>query len=192
MHSRMRRSALARARDGDLAALGVLLHSFRPYVRVLVHELWPKALHARGDDSDLIQDAFLEVHRVFPEFRGSTMAEFVCWLRRIVLRVAQRRVRRERSDGRTPEREHTEDEMLAQLTASELSPAARAERSEQVDLLTAALALLSDDMQQVVLARHVDELPHAVIAERLGRSEAAVRVLYVRALDRLRHLLPRS
>jgi len=49
-----------------------------------------------------------------------------------------------------------------------------------------ALARLPKDMQQVLLGRLVDGLPHAVIAQRLGRSEEAVRVLCGRALSRLR------
>jgi DNA-directed RNA polymerase specialized sigma24 family protein len=44
-------------------------------------------------------------------------------------------------------------------------------------------------MQQVILGRFVEDQPHAVLAERLGRSEAAVRMLYLRALRRLREEL---
>jgi RNA polymerase sigma-70 factor (ECF subfamily) len=49
-----------------------------------------------------------------------------------------------------------------------------------------ALARLPDDMQQVLLGRHMDGLSYAELAGRLGRTEAAVRVLYTRALRRLR------
>jgi RNA polymerase sigma-70 factor (ECF subfamily) len=51
------------------------------------------------------------------------------------------------------------------------------------------IAGLPDDMQQVLLGRHLDGLSYAVLAERLGRSEGAVRVLYTRALRRVRELL---
>lgn len=41
-------------------------------------------------------------------------------------------------------------------------------------------------MQQVLLGRHVDQASYADLAERLGCSEGAVRVLYTRAVRRLR------
>jgi RNA polymerase sigma-70 factor (ECF subfamily) len=59
-------------------------------------------------------------------------------------------------------------------------------QQEQAARLTAALARLPDDMQQVLLYRHVDGLSYADLAALLGRSEGAVRVLYTRALRRLR------
>ena len=43
-------------------------------------------------------------------------------------------------------------------------------------------------MQQVLLGRHLDGLSHAELARVLGRSESAVRMLYLRALRRLREL----
>ena len=49
-----------------------------------------------------------------------------------------------------------------------------------------AVARLPEDMQAVILGRHVDDAPYAELAARLGRSEGAVRVLYTRALRRLR------
>jgi RNA polymerase sigma-70 factor (ECF subfamily) len=49
-----------------------------------------------------------------------------------------------------------------------------------------ALSRLPEDMQQVLLGRHLDGASYGVLAERLGRSEGAVRVLYTRALRRLR------
>jgi RNA polymerase sigma-70 factor (ECF subfamily) len=72
------------------------------------------------------------------------------------------------------------------LTADEVTPAEQAIRSEQAARMAAALARLPEDMQQVLLGRHMDDLPYTILAEHLGRSEAAVRVLYTRALRRLR------
>src|SRR5205823_3121257 len=135
-------------------------------------------LQSQVDDSDMIQDAWLEVHRSFAGFRGRTVAEFVAWLRQVVLRSAGRTFRKlvdrpragaaaDASEGGGP------------LADSGSSPSARASRVEQESRVTEALARLPEDMQQVLLGRFVDGLPHAVLAERLGRTEGAVRVLYV-------------
>src|SRR6516162_9375904 len=88
-----RQAALECARQGDTRALGKLLESFRPYVRVMLRAFQDERLRARIDTSDLIQDALLEAHRSFAGFRGTTVAELVMWLRQIVLRSAGRTLR---------------------------------------------------------------------------------------------------
>lgn len=49
--------------------------------------------------------------------------------------------------------------------------------------------LLPADMREVVL-RLVDDLPHAEIARRIGRTEQATRMLLVRSVRRLREMTP--
>src|SRR4051812_29366272 len=93
MDSRQRQAALDLARQGDGQALGELLESFRPYARALVQGFRDERLQSQVDDSDMIQDAFLEVQRSFAGFRGRTVAEFVVWLRQVVLRSAGRTFR---------------------------------------------------------------------------------------------------
>ena len=75
---------------------------------------------------------------------------------------------------------------MDQLADSGSSPSAQAMRHELTAKITDAVARLPRDMQQVLLARLVDGLPHAVIAERMKRTETAVRMLFVRALSRLK------
>jgi RNA polymerase sigma-70 factor (ECF subfamily) len=186
MESRERQAALARARQGDNKALGELLQSFRPYVQAIVRGFRDRRLQGRLDDSDMTQNAFLEAHRSFATFQGTTVAELVVWLRAIALRTAGHSVRAYLgTEMRNPTREQTVAD-LSQLPAASDTPSRQALHQEQASRLAEALARLPDDMQRVLLGRHVDELPYAVLAEQLGRSEAAVRVLYTRALKRLR------
>jgi RNA polymerase sigma-70 factor (ECF subfamily) len=187
MDARERQAALERARQGDGHALGELLQSFHPYVRAIVRGFQDKRLQARLDDSDMIQIAFLEAHRSFPNFQGSTVAEWVVWLRQVVLRACGHARREQLATAkRDPAREQV-GETLNNLPAdASESPSGLAIQHEQTARLAEALARLPDDMQRVLLGRHVDELPYAVLAEQLGRTEAAVRVLYTRALRRLR------
>jgi RNA polymerase sigma-70 factor (ECF subfamily) len=186
MNAGEQQTALAQARLGDRQALGQLLESFRPYVRYLVRALGGERLQPRLGESDLIQDALLEAHRDFGQFRGGTVAELTAWLRRIVLRSAGRALRDHLEAGK---RALGCEEPAANLDGRAdpgSSPSAQAMRHEQAARMAEALARLPDDMQQVLLGRHMDGLSYAVLAERLGRSEGAVRVLYTRALRRLR------
>ena len=93
MNAHERQAALDSARRGDAAALGALLESLRPYVRVLVRGLDAERLQARLDESDLIQDALLEAHQEFPHFRGASPPELTAWLRQIVLRTVSHALR---------------------------------------------------------------------------------------------------
>ena len=189
MNAGEQQAALARARLGDRDALGQLLESFRPYVRYLVRALGGERLQPRLGESDLIQDALLEAHRSFAGFRGTTVAELVMWLRQIVLRSAGRTLRSFAGTGkRDPAREQPAEDLDALAADSGSSPSAEAVRHEQAARMAEALACLPEDMQQVLLARYVDDLPYAVIAQRMNRTETALRMLYVRALRRLREI----
>ena len=184
-----RQAALERARQGDTQALGELFESFRPYVRVIVRASRDKRLQGRIDDSDLIQEAFLEAHRSFADFRGSCVAELMVWLRRIVVRTSYNTRRHFIQTGkRDLAREQGVDEIAELPADSGSSPSAVASRHEEAARMAEALAQLPEEMQQVLLARHVDDLPHATIADQLGRTEGATRMLYLRALRRLREL----
>jgi RNA polymerase sigma-70 factor (ECF subfamily) len=189
MDAQERQSKLDQALQGNTEALGELLHSFRPYIRVLVRACRSARLRAPLDDSDLIQDACLEAQRSFADFRGTTVAELLAWLRRLVLRTAGRTLRGFVGTAkRDPSREQTAEDLDRLADKSGSSPSAQAIRHEQAARMAEAVARLPEDMQQVLLARHMDGLAHAVIAAQIGRTESAVRMLYLRALRRLREL----
>src|SRR5262245_40520467 len=93
MNAEQRREALERARQGDADALGRLLESYRPYLRLLVQGACGGRLRARMDDSDLVQGALLEASRGIGQFRGTTPAELTAWLRQIALRTVRHALR---------------------------------------------------------------------------------------------------
>jgi RNA polymerase sigma-70 factor, ECF subfamily len=184
-----RLAALESARRGDAQALGQLLDSFRPYVRVIVRGLRDPRLQGRLDESDFVQDALLEAHRNFASFRGTTVAELAAWLRRVAVRTAGRTLRGFVGTAKRDLDCERPGELLDGLAVSPAeSPSDQLIRHEEAATLAEALSRLPDDMQQVLLGRHLDGLSHADIARALGRSEAAVRMLYLRALRRLREL----
>ena len=76
------------------------------------------------------------------------------------------------------------------LPARDASPSGQAAASEQLLQLAEVLERLPDDYRQVILLRNIEELSHEEIAERMGRSVGAVRMLWIRALAALRDALP--
>ena len=55
--------------------------------------------------------------------------------------------------------------------------------------VTAALAELAPDYQEVIVLRNLERLPFAEVAERMGRSRPAVQMLWMRAIRRLQEML---
>ena len=86
----------AAACAGSTTGLGRLLSLYTNYLKLLVAAQLDQRLRARVSPSDVVQEAFFEAHRDFHQFRGESTAEFVAWLRRIVvnniLRVVEQHV----------------------------------------------------------------------------------------------------
>jgi RNA polymerase sigma-70 factor (ECF subfamily) len=78
---------------------------------------------------------------------------------------------------------------LEQELADPADLEADVERSELADLLERALHLLPAPTRQVLVARYVQEMPYAAIAEQMGLREGAVKVLAHRARLALRQVL---
>jgi RNA polymerase sigma-70 factor (ECF subfamily) len=184
---------IARARAGDAAALGRLLEAYRNYLRLLARSLIGQVLRLRLDPSDLIQETFLEAYRDFPGFAGSGEHELVAWLRRILVRNLVDQVRYHRAPSRD-DRLHESLEALLERSGREVhetlagrfsSPSAQAARREHAVLLADALAGLPADYREVIMLRNFDHLAFEDVAARMDRSSGAVRMLWVRALERL-------
>ena len=191
------------ARQGSSACLGRLMTLYANYLKLLAMTQLDSRLRARVSPSDVVQESFFEAHRDFDQFRGQSTAEFVAWLRRIVvnniLRVVEQHLLAEKRDVR---REVSIEEIGRRLEQSTLrletllaeatdSPSGCAVRREDEVLLADALAELPADYRDAIVLRHIEGLPFEVVAQRMGRSAGAVRMLWLRALKRLRETLER-
>src|SRR5579883_2315221 len=85
---------LREARDGNVEALGDALTAFRSRLtRFAVKYLGTRKVSPVTSPSELVQNMELIATRHFPDFRGSTTAEWWRWLRRILLRIMIRAAR---------------------------------------------------------------------------------------------------
>jgi RNA polymerase sigma-70 factor, ECF subfamily len=189
---------LQAARAGDTQALGGLLELYRNYLRLLARLQVGRRLQGKADPSDLVQEAFLAAQRSFPQFRGNSEGEFVDWLRQILasklIDLARRYLQAGRRDVRL-ERQLAADldtssrALGAALAAPSSSPSSRAARREQAVLLADAIKSLPADYGEVIILRHLEGLPLADVASRMGRSMDSVKHLWVRGIARLRAIL---
>ena len=185
---------LARAGTGDPEAIGLLLESYRNYLRLLARTQIGAQLRARLDPSDLVQETLIDARRDFPQFAGKSERELMSWLRKVLAHKLANHARHHRAGKRDVRQEFSlEDELklssvnLDRILASEASsPSAHAARRERAVLLADALARLPPDYREVIVMRHLEGATLPDVAAKIGRTAGAVRMLWVRALERLR------
>jgi RNA polymerase sigma-70 factor, ECF subfamily len=183
---------LARARDGDRAALDRLFGACRGYVRALARARLESWLQAKVDPSDLVQQSLLDAFRGFGQFQGATSAEWLAWLRRIVEHNAADLIRfyhgaDKRQVGREVVLGHGSDGGFSPAAGGE-TPSQELLRKERELLLADALERLAEDHRAVIVLRNLQRLPFDEVARRLGRSRPAVQMLWMRAMRKLQEV----
>lgn len=192
---------LSRALDGDADARGRILEAYRNYLALLARLQLSRMLRGKADPADLVQETFLKACRDFDQFRGHSESELLAWLRRILatttanfvrhyLGTRGRDVRLERQMA--DELDQSSHALGAALVARISSPSERAVRREQSVALADALEALPRNYSEVIILRHLEELPFPDVARRLSRSVDSVKKLWVRGLARLRDQLEES
>ena len=72
---------LERALGGDSAALGELFERHRGRLEQMVRLRLDRRLQGRLDPADVLQEAYLDVARRFPEYVAAPAVPFYVWLR---------------------------------------------------------------------------------------------------------------
>jgi len=191
---------IAEARAGDVASLGVLLQRYRNYLQLLVSAQLRTSVGRRVGESDVVQEAMLAAHRDFADFRGETAGEFAGWLRTILARTLLREIDRHvKAEKRNVRREVSLDTLNKNLSSScvqvaslvaakQDSPSEIVSNEEQTAKIADLIALLPKDYQTVVMLRNFGGMRFEDVATEMGRSSQAVRLLWLRAIKRLRKL----
>ena len=187
------------ARGGSAAALGQVLELCRQYLLLVANRELDGELQGKEGASDLVQQTFLEAHRDFAQFHGTTQAEVLAWLRRILLNNLSNARRHYMESGkRQIARERTLDgsgpgaELKRSLALDTSSPSSRVAAQEESAALDGALARLPADYHEVILLRHQQGLSFAEIGQLMDRSAEAARKLWTRAICQLRDELEGS
>jgi RNA polymerase sigma-70 factor (ECF subfamily) len=186
---------LAAARAGSREAMGDALELCRQYLLAVANRQLNPALRAKGGASDLVQQTFLEAQRDFSGFHGTDLDELQAWLKRLLLHNAADFARGFlETDKRRADREvrlpgaDTSDG-VGDLASDTPTPSAHAMVGEQEEKLRRALDTLPPDYRLVIVARYQEELSFAEIAQRMDRTENAVRKLWFRAVEKLEEAL---
>jgi RNA polymerase sigma-70 factor, ECF subfamily len=194
-------SLFERARAGDADSLGRLLRRYFRYLAALSQGQLDDRIQMRVSPSDIVQETLLEAHRDFSGFAGTSLEEFTGWLRRILFNnlakaierhvlAARRDVRKERSIEQRPADASAARPGLAELLSGGMPTASAAlQKNESLERLTEAIGQLPASYRQVIEMRHFEGLSFGEIAALLGRSPGATRMVWLRAVERLKLLL---
>jgi len=191
---------LRRAAAGEAEAAGELFGRYAERLKRMVRLRLNPQLAGRVDDSDVLQEAFVEATRCLPEYVQSPTMPFYLWLRRLTLQkliaVHRRHLGAQARDARR-EAPLADDAglsstsaSLASLLAGRLtSPSQAAARAELRELLQQALDKMNPIDREILVLRHFEQLSNVETAQVLGIHESAASKRYLRALERLHDIL---
>lgn len=184
------------ARAGEPEAIGRLIESSRDYLLLIANQGIDPDIRGKIGASDIVQESILTAQANIGRFRGDTKGEWLAWLKQILINdlresrrtyksVQKRSVRQERSiDGSAP--------IAPLIQDAHLTPRTHAVKTEEMELLLAAIAELPEDQQQIIKLRNWEHLSYEEIGQRLNRSPDAVRKMWGRAVLKLKDRLSRS
>ncbi|MBI4193038.1 MAG: sigma-70 family RNA polymerase sigma factor [Candidatus Colwellbacteria bacterium] len=171
---------IGRALGGEASAFGLL---YDKYIEKIFRFILVKVGGQREEAEDLTHQVFV---KAWEEVRRGAYSEkgypFGSWLYRIARNLVIDHWRRLRITVDL-------DESATDLAASEPELGERLDRNQDALALVRAIHRLKDIEQDVLLLRFTEELPVKAVAEALGKTEGAVKLIQHRAIGKLRAML---
>jgi RNA polymerase sigma-70 factor (ECF subfamily) len=159
-----------------------------------------RKLYGRVDDSDVLQDAFLEISKHLKDYLKDPPMPFYLWLRHItgekLITVHRQHLGAKKRDagrdvslfgGALPPASTAS--LAAQLLGRLTSPSQAAIKAELRLKLQEALDNLNDIDREVLVLRHFEQLSNSEAAQVLKIQESASSKRYLRALERLQQVM---
>jgi RNA polymerase sigma-70 factor, ECF subfamily len=189
-----------RAATGDEEALRNLFGAYRSRLKRMIELRLSRRLAGRVDDSDVLQEAYVEIARKLPEYAREPKLPLFLWMRHLAaLKLLEVHRRHLGSQIRDADREVTlhrgclpmadSVSLAAQLLGTLTAPSQAAIKAETRLLVQEALNSMDPTDREVVALKHFEQLSIAEIAQVLGLSKAGAGSRYLRAVKRLRAIL---
>jgi RNA polymerase sigma-70 factor, ECF subfamily len=191
--------AISRIKNRDVQALAGFIEGHRPQLMTFIERQLGMALRKKVEADDVFQETSAEAVRALATVELGDRDPF-SWL----CQIAERRIidlhrrffgAQKRDAGRevslgSPRGGETEQAGLINLlVASMTTPSQAFSRNAREARLLAALEKLPPEQQTALRLRYIDNLPSKQIADQLGKTDAAVRVMLTRSLKKLHELL---
>ncbi|MEM7204608.1 MAG: RNA polymerase sigma factor [Planctomycetota bacterium] len=188
------RESVLSARDGDHAAIQHLIAQHLPPLEAFLRLRAGAELRRRESVSDLVQSVCREALQDIAEIDYRGDAEFRNWL---FLLATRKILDRHKFYGRDRRDVRREQHLTSGHGAAELlrcygaiaSPSRIASAREELERLELAVGELPELQRDAVAYVKLLGLPYEQVAQRMGRSESAVRGLVARGLALVAHRL---
>ena len=188
---------LAQAAAGDETAVTQLFTRYRKRLKQMVRLRLNRRLQGRIDDSDILQEAYLEAAKRLPEYLAKKPLPFFLWLRRLIgeklieahrrhLGAKMRDAGQEVSLHRGPMPAASSASLAAQLLGHLTSPSQAAIKAETRLRVQEVLNSMDPLDREIIALRHFEQLSNPEVAETLGLNESTASSRYLRALKRLK------
>lgn len=178
--------ALPAAREGSREALGEVLAACRHYLLWVARRHLDPDLLPKGGASDLVQETLLEAHRDFSQFRGESDAQLLAWLRRLLRNNIANFVRHHRAAKRGAGREVPLSAAIDDV-ATHGRPDSAVEHADEAAVFVRLVDRLPADSRRVITMWYEGK-SFAEIGMELGRTPNAVRMVWMRAVEKLQAL----
>jgi len=164
---------IKKARKGDEGAFGTL---YDTHMSAIYRFVFVKVGN-KADAEDITHQVFLRAWQNMPRYREQGFP-FSSWLYRIARNAVV--------DFYRTSKHHTDIDTIPEDLHSETpSFGDSIDTSIQVDAVRAALARLDPDQESVLVMKFINDFSNKEIAQSLGKSEGAIRVIQHRALKQL-------
>jgi RNA polymerase sigma-70 factor (ECF subfamily) len=187
-----------RIREGDVEALSQFIESRRPQLLVFIERKLGAGLRRKIEPEDVFQEMATYAVRALPnaQWSGESPFGWLCQIAEQRIVDAHRRffAAQKRNAGREiplgePSGRTSRAALVDLLIVSMTTPTRAMARDQRHQKLREVLATLPPEGQEAIRLRYVENLASKEIAERLGKSDGAVRVLLTRSLRKLQELL---
>lgn len=187
---------LARLRSGDEAALAEFVEANRSALMGFLHARIGSHLAKKVEADDILQDACVEAIRSLAKAPLDTW-DPLHWLFQICERKiidAHRRhfesqKRNAAREASIPDGSEEAGGLANLLAASMTTPSAAFSRDQRQLRVLAAIDTLPEDQREALRLRYLVGLPSKEIAQKLGKTDGAVRVMLSRSLGKLQEML---
>lgn len=182
---------ILRARQGDEDAFQALLRRHEELLRKRVQRWVSPRLRRKISASDVLQEAYIVALRRFADFEDRGDGSFGRWLGQIVELKLREAVRQAGAAKRDAGREVSRDGRMdtRNFMGQQTSPSQAAIASELKEAARVALEKMPDDYRRIIRLVQQDQVSFETAARKLGRTLAATRKLYGRAVARFTELL---
>jgi RNA polymerase sigma-70 factor (ECF subfamily) len=190
---------LERLKRRDVQALAEFLQARRPQLMAFIERQLGAALRRKVEPDDIFQEASAEAVRALAtaELADRDPFSWLCQIaeRRIIdlhrrfFDAQKRDAGREVPLGAGHGSDTTPGGLINLLVASLTTPSQAFSRNAREARLHDALVRLPPEQRDALRMRYVENLPSRQIAEKLGKTDAAVRVMLTRSLQKLQELL---